>query len=101
MGRREERLWRGARLKERVSGAGERNRTVDLLLTRQSLCQLSYAGPQVVYRPGGRRVNCASGAAELPSTAPHPSGAMAAAYLCAGRNRTVPLTWRLASLTRT
>jgi hypothetical protein len=27
-----------------LSGAGGRNRTVDLLFTRQLLCQLSYAG---------------------------------------------------------
>ena len=31
-------------------GAGGRNRTADLPLTRRLLCQLSYAGPRSVYR---------------------------------------------------
>ena len=35
-------------------GAGGRNRTADLPLTRRLLCQLSYAGPRPVYRSRGR-----------------------------------------------
>lgn len=36
------------------SGAGGRNRTVDLLFTRQLLCHLSYAGAVQVYPDGTR-----------------------------------------------
>ena len=42
---------RGRRRRDCASrGAGGRNRTADLPLTRRLLCQLSYAGPATVYR---------------------------------------------------
>ena len=37
------------------SGAGERNRTLDLLITSELLYQLSYTGTA---RPGGTRRDC-------------------------------------------
>jgi hypothetical protein len=46
-------------------GAGGRNRTADLPLTRRLLCQLSYAGPATVYRRRRRRAERGGAAAIL------------------------------------